>query len=79
MGIFIQKWGNSNAVRIPKNILMTANMSENDEVSMIATENEIIIRKEKKHRTFSERMIGYEGKYDVEELDSSSVGMERFW
>ncbi|MCL2785835.1 MAG: AbrB/MazE/SpoVT family DNA-binding domain-containing protein [Methanomassiliicoccaceae archaeon] len=79
MGIFIQKWGNSNAIRIPKNILMTANMSENDEVSMTATENEIVIRKEKRHRTFSERMNGYEGKYVVEELDSSSVGMERFW
>jgi len=79
MGIFIQKWGNSNAVRIPKNILVTANMSENDEVSMIATENEIIIRKEKRHKTFSERMSGYEGNYVIEELDSSSVGKERFW
>ena len=79
MGIFIQKWGNSNAVRLPKNILMTANIHENDEVSVTATENEIIIRKEKRHRTFAERMKGYEEKYVVEELDSSSVGKERFW
>jgi len=79
MGIYIQKWGNSNAVRLPKNILRTANMSENDEVSVTATENEIIIRKEKRHRTFAERMNGYEGKYVVEELDPSSVGKERSW
>jgi len=79
MGTFIQKWGNSNAVRIPRNILITANMSENDEVTMTATENEIIIRKERTHKTFSERMSGFEGKYTVEELDSSSVGKERFW
>jgi hypothetical protein len=51
-------------------------MSENDEVSTISTENKTIIRK---HRTFSERMNGYEGKYAVEELDPSSVGKERFW
>jgi len=79
MGTFIQKWGNSNAVRIPKNILITANMSENDEVTITAAENEIIIRKEKRHRTFSERTEGYAGKYEIEELDSSSVGKERFW
>ena len=36
----------------------------------------IIIRKEKKHKTFSERMNGYEGKYVIEELDESSVGNE---
>jgi len=79
MGIFIQKWGNSNAVRLPKNILTTANISENDEVTITAAENEIIIRKEKKHKTFSERMKGYKGKYVVEELDQSSVGKEMFW
>jgi len=79
MGIFIQKWGNSNAIRLPKSILMAANMSENDEVTISAAENEIIIRKGSKHRTFAERMAGYEGTYEVEELDSSSVGKEMFW
>jgi len=79
MGIFIQKWGNSNAIRLPKSILIMANMGENDEVSMTAKKNEIIIQKITKHKTFSERMEGYDGKYVVEELDSSSVGEERFW
>jgi len=79
MGIFIQKWGNSNGVRIPKNILMTANIRENDEVTMTASENEIIIQKKRRHKSFSERMSGYEGKYVVDELDSSSVGKEMFW
>ena len=79
MGIYIQKWGNSNAVRLPKSMLSIAGMSENDEVTMTATENEIIIRKGRKHMTFSERMNGYEGRYELEELDESSVGKEKFW
>ena len=79
MGMFIQKWGNSNAVRLPKSVLRMANISENDEVSITARENEIVIQKVRKHKTFSERMEGYEGEYVLEELDSSSVGEERFW
>jgi len=79
MGMFIQKWGNSNAVRLPKSVLSAANLSENDEVSITARDDEIIIRKVKRHRTFSERMEGYDGKYVSEELDSSAVGEERFW
>ena len=79
MGTFIQKWGNSNAVRLPKGILKMANIGENDEVSFSARENEIIIRKARTHRTFSERMEGYSEKYVVEDLDASSVGDERFW
>jgi len=48
-------------------------------VFITARDNEIIIRKVKRHKTFSERMEGYDGKYVPEELDSSSVGEERFW
>ena len=79
MGTFIQKWGNSNAVRLPKSILRAAGIGENDEVVISAGKNEIIIRKAMKHRTFSERMEGYKGNYVAEELDSSSVGNERFF
>lgn len=79
MGIYIQKWGNSNAIRLPKGILRIANMSENDEVSITAVENEIVIKKGKKHLTFAERIRGYEGTYEPEEYDPSSVGKERFW
>ena len=41
--------------------------------------NEIVISEALAHRTFSKRVEGYEGKYILEELDSSSVGEEKFW
>ena len=78
MRTFIQKWGNDNAVRLPKSILGPAGIGENDEVVITAGKNEIIIRKAVKHRTFSERMEGYKGKYVAEEFDPSSFGNERF-
>ncbi|MCL2712711.1 MAG: AbrB/MazE/SpoVT family DNA-binding domain-containing protein [Methanomassiliicoccaceae archaeon] len=77
MRSYIRKWYNSSAVRIPAYILRTADINEGDELTITATENKIIIRKEKGHRTFSERMKGCDEKYVVEEFDTSSVGMER--
>ena len=76
----IQKWGNSNAVRIPKTALAAANLKENEKVRIITKQDEIIIRKsEKAHKTWAERFEGYTGTYGAEEFDMSAVGEERFW
>ena len=40
----IQKWGNSNAICLPKTILNTANLKENDKVQIILRQDEIAIR-----------------------------------
>jgi len=64
--------------RTPSEKHTQGGIGENDEVVISAGENEIIICKAMSHRTFSERMEGFEGKYVMEELDSSSVGNERF-
>ena len=76
----IQKWGNSNAVRLPKAMLNTANLKENDKVQITLHQNEIIIRKANKiHKTWAERFEGYAGTYNAGEFDMSAVGEERFW
>jgi antitoxin MazE len=76
----IQKWGNSNAVRISKAALATANLKEKDKVQITAKQGEIIIRKAPKaHKTWAERFEGYVGTYEAEEFDASAVGEERFW
>lgn len=43
----IQKWGNSQGVRIARNLLKDANVAVGDVVSITAKANSIIIRKEK--------------------------------
>lgn len=76
----IQKWGNSNAIRLPKTILSTANLKENDKVQIVMRQDEIVIRKAKKaHKTWAERFEGYTGTYEAVEFDMSAVGEERFW
>jgi antitoxin MazE len=76
----IQKWGNSNAVRLPKTILNTANLKENDKVEIVMRQDEIVIRKaQKTHKTWAERFEGYTGTYEAGEFDMSAVGEERCW
>jgi antitoxin MazE len=76
----IQKWGNSNAVRIPKAALTAANLKEKDKVQIITKHSEIIIRKSQRtHKTWAERFEGYTGTYEAGELDTSAVGEEMFW
>ena len=60
----IQKWGNSGAVRLPKAILETAQLHENDDVEITVVEMNIVIKKIKaRHKTLKERLRGFSGEY----------------
>lgn len=73
----IQRWGNSQGVRLPKVALNIANLRENDAVEIIAGEREITIRKRHENRTLDELFAGYEGDYQPAEFDSGEdVGLE---
>lgn len=74
----IQKWGNSGAIRIPKAILETASIKENDKVEILADNTGITIRKaSRKYRNLNELFKDYKETYKCEELDTgSSVGKE---
>lgn len=67
----IQKWGNSQGIRIPKDLLETVSMKENDRVE-IKAENDCIIIKPvaKRHLTIEERFREYEGEYICGEADT---------
>jgi antitoxin MazE len=82
----VQKWGNSNAIRLPKPLLQSVNINENDSVLLTTSGENIIISKlEKgiKHITLEQRLadagVALDYKIDSPELDSSSVGDEVFW
>lgn len=74
----IQKWGNSQAVRLPKVLLETAHLGENDIVQIVAEPNKIIIRKaNQKHKSLKERLSGFNGEYAFEEWETGqAVGHE---
>ncbi len=52
MATKIQKWGNSQGLRLAKHVLEESGMVVGDDVDVIVSENEIVIRK-KETRTFS--------------------------
>lgn len=73
----IQKWGNSQGVRLPKVILEMVNLSENDTVELKVEDGKLIISPVKKHKTLKERIAEYEGDYSPHEWDTGpSVGKE---
>ena len=79
----IQKWGNSQGIRLPKVILELADMKENDPVQVVVENETIVIKKAvRKHRakvSLAERFENYTGDYQPEEYDwGKPVGRE-YW
>ena len=73
----IQKWGNANAVRLPKALLEQLNMRENDKVEIISENHQIIIRPiKRKYASLDELFEGYSGTYTCTEADTGNVGRE---
>ena len=77
----IQKWGNSQAVRLPKLVLKSLFLQENDSVE-ITTENDAIIirkasRKRRAKKSLDEHFDNYNGDYKCSEYDwGKPVGKE---
>jgi len=75
----IQRWGNSQAVRLPKGALETARFKENESVRIVAELDRIIIERapDKKHRKLKDRLAGFNDDYDYKEWDTGApVGSE---
>ena len=82
MNTTIQKWGNSQAIRLPKSILKAAHFEENTEVQIVAEENQIVIkrvRKQYQHRTLKDRFKGYNGTYVKQNIDFGEAVGKEIW
>lgn len=59
----IQRWGNSQGLRIPKALLDALGLRENDRVELTQTDDGIQIKKAAaEHRTLEERLVAFYGK-----------------
>lgn len=75
----IKAWGNSQAIRLSKEMLEMAGMKVNDVVSIEIKEGQIAIYKKPRHMTLEERAQAYGGKLNIGhvELDyGEPVGRE---
>ncbi|MGF7184812.1 antitoxin MazE [Desulfitispora alkaliphila] len=66
----IQKWGNSQGIRIPKALLEIAELNENDKVQLKVEDGNLIIIPVKKRKTLEERIAEYHGEYSCHEWDT---------
>jgi antitoxin MazE len=75
----IQKWGNSQAVRLPKAILERASLKENDKVEIRIQNGNLVIIPVKKHLTLKERIAEYQSDSRCGEWDTGKpTGKEVF-
>jgi len=77
----IVKWGNSQGVRLPKHLLESADLAENDTVEITTEGDSLVIRKSKPkrtHLTLKERLEGIDtSNYVWQEWDTGpAVGRE---
>jgi len=76
----IVKWGNSRGVRLPKILLDSACLSDNDAVEVTVEDNSIVIKKavdKAFHKSIRERFEGFSGEYEPTSIDwGSPVGNE---
>jgi antitoxin MazE len=77
----IQKWGNSQAIRLPKVILETTGLKENEIVQIFTEQDNIIIKKvaNRKHKTIKERFKNFDDEYTFEEWNTGDPVGKEVW
>ena len=76
----IQKWGNSQGVRIPKTILNNVKWSENEQITLTVDNGKIIMQKAKKERkNIKELFKDYNEEYEPVDVDWGEPEGEEIW
>ena len=76
----VKKWGNSQGIRLPKELLAMAEITCDDYVEIELQDKNIVLKKAFRHRTLEERAAEYNGRlgpYDEFSWDEP-VGRERW-
>lgn len=76
----LQKWGNSDGIRIPSVILKTLNLKTNDKVNIICEDNKIIISKSNNKKiSLEERFNNYNGEDLTKEFEWDEARGKELW
>ena len=77
----VQKWGNSQGIRLPKSYLDAIGLAVNDSVEVLRNGDDIVVHKIKKPTglTLEDIFEGYNGDYKATEADwGERVGSEKW-
>ena len=79
----VQKWGNSQGIKLPKKILKDLGIDINDKIEIILNGEEIILKKIKKYTNLDDLFKDYKGDYrkDFDEFEffGEAQGREFKW
>lgn len=77
----IQKWGNSQGVRIPKMLLDSVKWAENEQIMILVDNDKLIIEKakDKKRKNIKELFADYKGDYKPINIDWGELKGEEIW
>ncbi len=77
----IKKWGNSQGIRIPKQILQKLDLKTSDLIDLSIEKDKLIIKKSKNHKRKSivELFANYEGEYKTQEIDWGEPMGDEIW
>lgn len=76
----LQKWGNSDVIRIPKQILKSLDLNTNDKVNLIQEDDKIIITKVKDSKiSLRERINSYSGENLSQEFSWDDPKGRELW
>ncbi len=80
MEVRLQKWGNSDGIRIPSNILKSLNLKTNDKIELVYDEDKIIISKPKKEKiSLAEKFANYKGNNLAKEFTWDEAKGKELW
>ncbi|MBR2708312.1 MAG: AbrB/MazE/SpoVT family DNA-binding domain-containing protein [Bacilli bacterium] len=75
----LQRWGNSDGIRIPSIFLKSLNLKTNDKVELNFENNKIIISKPKKKITLEERFENYKGENQAKNFTWDEPRGKELW
>ncbi len=75
----IQKWGNSQGIRIPKILLDTVEWGENEQIIILVDNGKLVIEKANNRKNIKELFEDFEGKYEPIEMDWGKPVGEEIW
>ena len=80
MELRLQKWGNSIGIRIPKNILITLNLNENDVVDLVQEGEKMVITKSIKQKiSLKKEFENYNGKNLSKDFSWDDAAGREIW
>ena len=79
--VALQKWGNSQGFRLPKQFLSALGWKTDEELSLLIQDGRLVIEpvRSKRRKTFKELFANYCGEYQPEEMEWGQPAGKEPW